>query len=595
MNQLVVFGIEFLLASSIFYLVYLIIKDHTTPTFKRFYLLSWMVFSVSLPLINIELDRLPNLSVTKIMSESSIQPKPKPDLKFNQNNESFEEGVKDSKTVILSNNESQTEVNWRLVFSICYLVISVFYLIRIIIGIVQIIRLRLVSSVLPDENSVFQVNSSSFKGASFFNWIFIGGSIETDRDVIIQHERVHAKLGHSVDILLSHIYRALFWMNPFSWVLKKLIGLNTELEVDIHMLREKDAINYANTLLSLSSNMKDSAIMNHFGAFHLRSRILALTKTVRHNHWVSILTFFSVVGLFFTISCENINSSEVMIERMNDVKSITTRFVSHQTDTQQKTGKIVAIASFSPDGTLEELVEQTSYPYDREFEVKKVFWEAPEKSGIPYVMDGLSLGTAEKSFLYGHDWPSAYYKHLSAKNQSIDLPWWQKTITVDSEVLPTEIQVKHEYDSNIVDFGTPNVTEYFEYENEKVVKVFLKTEYLQIDDANETIKELQELVNKNFTKEQKAILDERRANSGQKKLASQYIYEGDLLTIIKRGDSERRFYYENNLMIKSEYVKSGEVINTRIHYYKNSLKDRTEIFNRYNEPEYTITYEYEYW
>ncbi|WP_421764492.1 hypothetical protein [Ekhidna sp.] len=284
-----------------------------------------------------------------------------------------------------------------------------------------------------------------------------------------------------------------------------------------------------------------------------------------------------------------------MKTRMDEVKTITTRFTSHQSDTQQKTGKIVAIASFSPDGNLEELVEQTTYPYDREFEVKKTFWEAPERTGIPFVMDGLSLGGAEKSFLYGHDWPSAYYKHLYAKTQSIDLPW-REVVSVDNENLPEEIQVTREYnDDHFIDFGMHDITNYYEYEDEKVVRVFSKSDYPEINDLNDTQKKLREVVNKNLSKEMKEVLNRVRANSGKKGLVSEYIYDGDLLMNIIWGETERRFYYEHNLLIKSEYIKSGEIINTRLHYYKNSLKDRTEIFNRYNEPEYTISYEYEFW
>ena len=66
---------------------------------------------------------------------------------------------------------------------------------------------------------------------------------------------------------------------------------------------------------------------------------------------------------------------------------------------------------------------QTTYPYDREYEVKKSFWESPEKTGIPYVMDGLSLGEAEKSFVCGNDWPNAYYKFLNKRSQAGDMPW----------------------------------------------------------------------------------------------------------------------------------------------------------------------------
>ena len=67
------------------------------------------------------------------------------------------------------------------------------------------------------------------------------------------------------------------------------------------------------------------------------------------------------------------------------------------------------------------------------------------------------------------------------------------------------------------------------------------------------------------------------------------------MTSIKGSDYERKFYYEKNLLTKSEYYREGKLLNSRFHYYRDNLKDKTEIFNVYNELEYTINYEYEFW
>ncbi|MEP0984059.1 M56 family metallopeptidase [Ekhidna sp.] len=595
MRELMTFFIELLISSSIFYLGYLIIKNHTTPTFKRFYLIAWLVFSVSFPLISIQSAQYPSVSINQIVIEGSNRPQPNLVLKESHSSESSPD-LSVNQNAAAVGNEAKNEIDWITILKTGYLIVAGFFMVRMMIGLFQILKLKSGAKPVKENGlTIHQINNPKFKGASFFGWIFIGESVQHEREIIISHEGIHAKLWHSLDILLSHIYCCLFWINPLSWVLKRKIGLNTELEADLHILQSENRVEYAHTLLSLAHGSAGARLMNHFSTFHLKSRIVALTKTFKHKRWVSIYTVVTIVALFFLISCEHVNSPEVMKTRMDEVKTITTRFTSHQSDTQQKTGKIVAIASFSPDGNLEELVEQTTYPYDREFEVKKTFWEAPERTGIPFVMDGLSLGGAEKSFLYGHDWPSAYYKHLYAKTQSIDLPW-REVVSVDNENLPEEIQVTREYnDDHFIDFGMHDITNYYEYEDEKVVRVFSKSDYPEINDLNDTQKKLREVINKNLSKEMKEVRNRVRANSGKKGLVSEYIYDGDLLMNIIWGETERKFYYEHNLLIKSEYIKSGEIINTRLHYYKNSLKDRTEIFNRYNEPEYTISYEYEFW
>ena len=594
MNGILTFLIELLLVSAAFCMGYLIIKNHTTATFRRFYLLAWMIFSVSFPLITVESSGSPNTSIRQMVQESYDRPQPNLELKEYYELELSGKAQEEATTDAVSDKMVSKKTDWGWYLMVVYFLVAGALLLRTVLGIVQIFRLKRGATRLPEfDGSVFQINDSKFKGASFFGWIFIGQAVDTDREVILQHEQVHSRSWHSMDILLSHIYCAVFWANPFSWLLKKYIGLNTELETDAHIARKEGQKNYADVLLSLTNEMQGSVIMNHFSAFYLKARIIALSRKVRHRKWVSVFTTATVLGLFFLISCESVDSPEVMVERLNNVKTITTRFTSHQSDTQQKTGKIVAIASFGPDGTLEELVEQTTYPYDREFEVKKQFWDTPEKKGIPYIMDGLSLGDAEKSILYGNDWPSAYYKHLYEKTQSRDMPW-SEVIKTDNEDLPTEISKEIEYENDgIFMFGSPDVTEYFEYENEKVVSVSHKLTFKEFDsDKAKAFRFSSKKEDEKFYKELEA---RNREVSGKTKQVEAYTYDGDLLTSIKTKDAERKFYYENNLLTKSEYYRNGELLNTRIHYYKNSLKNRTEIFNRYNEPEYTITYEYEFW
>ncbi len=598
MRELLIFFTEFVIVSAVFFMCFHIIRNHTTATFKRYYLLAWMTFSIVLPLTSIESNQGVHFTVDQVIEPSFSRPQPLAEIK-EYHDELRSEGVipysKEAPDLI---PEKGFSMDWSLTGIIVYVMVAGFFLFRVAFGLFQIFRLKKNATMIDASERLFQVSNSKFSGASFFGWIFIGQQVGDERDVIIRHEKLHRDLFHSLDILVSHIYCALFWINPFSWILKRYVGLNTEFEVDARMLSAEKKTEYANMLLSLTQGFAGSKVMNHFGAFHLKSRILALSKVNRHKKWVSVFSMTTILGLFFLISCESTNSSEVMNERLGDVKTITTRFISHQSDTKQKTGKIVAIASFAPDGSLEELVEQTTYPYDREFEVKKVFWESPETSGIPFVMDGLSLGPAEKSILYGNDWPKAYFKHLYARSQSRDMPWGE-IITTDDETLPTEIQKKYDRSDRMFSLGMPDVTEFFEYEGQKVVRVLSQSSYPNIQKDDEHYKRYVKMVEDTKDENMAKILRERlklmNGEKGDKFPTEEYTYDGALMTSVKVKDYERKFYYENGLLIKSEYFKSEILLNTRVHYYKNSLKDRTEIFNRYNEPEYTITYEYEFW
>ena len=74
MNQLLTFALEMLLVSATFCVGYLIIRSHTTPTFKRAYLLIWMALSVTLPLISIEFEQSPDITLSKVIQQSTERP-----------------------------------------------------------------------------------------------------------------------------------------------------------------------------------------------------------------------------------------------------------------------------------------------------------------------------------------------------------------------------------------------------------------------------------------------------------------------------------------------------------------------------------------
>ncbi|WP_421764491.1 M56 family metallopeptidase [Ekhidna sp.] len=242
MRELMTFFIELLISSSLFYLGFLIIKNHTTPTFKRFYLVAWLVFSVSFPLISIQSDQYPSVSINQIVIEASNRPQPNLVLKESQSSESSPDLSVNQNAAAVA-NDAKNEIDWIMILQTGYLIVAGFFMVRMIIGLFQIVMLKSDSKPVKENGLIiYQVNNPKFKGASFFGWIFIGESAQQEREIIISHEGIHAKLWHSLDILLSHIYCCLFWINPLSWVLKREIGLNTELEADLHILQSENRV-----------------------------------------------------------------------------------------------------------------------------------------------------------------------------------------------------------------------------------------------------------------------------------------------------------------------------------------------------------------
>jgi beta-lactamase regulating signal transducer with metallopeptidase domain len=87
---------------------------------------------------------------------------------------------------------------------------------------------------------------------SFFNYIFISSASplsEKEKQQIIEHEGIHARLYHSIDILLINALGILFWFNPVIRIYKKIFVQLHEFEADARAVEQHDVNEYSPTIL----------------------------------------------------------------------------------------------------------------------------------------------------------------------------------------------------------------------------------------------------------------------------------------------------------------------------------------------------------
>ena len=85
---------------------------------------------------------------------------------------------------------------------------------------------------------------------SFFNRIHLSAELdESERDVVLEHELLHYRKSHSLDLILMEIYHALFWFNPIMILIKRELIQTHEFEVD-QVLYKKYNDAYLGHLLS---------------------------------------------------------------------------------------------------------------------------------------------------------------------------------------------------------------------------------------------------------------------------------------------------------------------------------------------------------
>src|SRR5690606_11425491 len=101
---------------------------------------------------------------------------------------------------------------------------------------------------------------------TFLNYVFLNNQkydAQQIPDEVLQHERVHARQKHSIDILFVELVQILFWVNPLLYFIKKSIKLNHEFLADSVVLKQGvNTSKYQNLILAFSSQANTPILAN---------------------------------------------------------------------------------------------------------------------------------------------------------------------------------------------------------------------------------------------------------------------------------------------------------------------------------------------
>lgn len=213
-----------------------------------------------------------------------------------------------------------------------YLAVVFFFLGKMAVELSSLVKLVRGGVHVRRGGFVYVTLSRKLTPFSFFNYICYSAH-ETDReqlDLIIDHEKVHAKQWHSVDLLVSHLYRAVFWWNPLAWIAKKQIGENLEFIADAVAKRQHShGHNYERALLSRAASHMQPALANNFFTPFIKQRILMLQKEASATWNAYKYALILPIMLVFIYSFNRVQEIEY-------VESKPAKEVSNEADTFMK-------------------------------------------------------------------------------------------------------------------------------------------------------------------------------------------------------------------------------------------------------------------
>jgi TonB family protein len=189
-------------------------------------------------------------------------------------------------------------------FTFLYLSISSLLLLLFLIKIVRINKK--VNSIKHRAQFYYlhsiYVCSEKIEPFTFFNDSFIPQTImdSEDSELIISHERTHAKEKHSVDIIIAEIINCLLFLNPLQKVFLKHISENHEYLADAKVTQKKLNKRYTSLLIKLTLKREGLQIVSFFAKPSILNRIdmMKRTKKSRTNQIIASIFSLMLVSLF---------------------------------------------------------------------------------------------------------------------------------------------------------------------------------------------------------------------------------------------------------------------------------------------------------
>ncbi|MES2680927.1 MAG: M56 family metallopeptidase [Bacteroidota bacterium] len=282
---------NYLLESSIclilFTVTYRILVANTTNfSWMRFYLLVSMALSLLLPFIIIPIEWSARLLPTTSMANTFlIQAKQTAGAVVNNNPD------------IIPAHSGISILQMILFIAFTAYMIGIIYKSYLFVrNLIKINGLIKKSSKVKEENYWLVCLKGEIPAFSFFNYIFINNNYKDlssgELHVIKQHEMVHVKQYHTLDILFAELIGIIFWFNPIINYLKKSLK-----EVHEYIVDERIAGNgenkkaYAQLLLSLASDTKAFDLAASFTGEHIKRRLemIAKPRTSRKHKFLFII------------------------------------------------------------------------------------------------------------------------------------------------------------------------------------------------------------------------------------------------------------------------------------------------------------------
>ena len=123
----------------------------------------------------------------------------------------------------------------------------------------------------------------NFPAASFFGYIFYNQQITDEQQLILEHEKVHIRQWHSLDVLAMELVVIIKWFNPLIYFFRNALKATHEFIADQYVIQQKtNRTTYAYLLINTNQN-NSTPLTNTF--YSLTTKRLKMMLKQPSQNW----------------------------------------------------------------------------------------------------------------------------------------------------------------------------------------------------------------------------------------------------------------------------------------------------------------------
>lgn len=276
MNSILLYIVQSSISLIIFYVFYeLLFKREAYLGFNRYYLLLAIFISSALPLIEFNF-----YQIFSVGSDGALLAAPVYSIVEYSLAEVtiYSNGIQSTNSVFSGGSLSLLQIIILIYFT-GVVIKATHFAWRLF----QLLRIFRQSKVHELDGLYFIFTEPGTPVFSFFNYVFIDKEMYNSYDEIekiIEHEKIHVRQKHSVDLIIAEILTIIQWFNPLAYMLKKTLKENHEFIADNDVLSTfPDAMAYRKLLIENSSIIKTNILTHNFSYSLLKRRLFMIRKT----------------------------------------------------------------------------------------------------------------------------------------------------------------------------------------------------------------------------------------------------------------------------------------------------------------------------